>query len=180
MNKIYYTKDIRTNMKELFAYLREIRIFICILALNFALIPNITFAENITIDGPIQLLDNGSKSNGNSDFSFYFKEKGGLVPVDNYVQYDSFSKKLVHGDLANNSIYERMPSKGEIKTLCDAILVAKFFDLKSVYEGAGADTITYQLTVTSDGKSKTVLWNDASQVPETLNNVITQIEKLPH
>src|SRR6476469_7448533 len=97
---------LRQNMKELFSHVSEIRIVTCMLALNFVLIPNITFAQNSTIDGVIQLLHNESKNNEISDFSFYFKEKGGLVPVDNYVQYDSFSKKLVRGDLVNNSISE--------------------------------------------------------------------------
>jgi hypothetical protein len=167
-------------MKDLFAQVSEINIIICMLALNFVLIPNITFAQDNTNESVIQLVDNASKRSGTSDFSFYFKEKGGLVPVDSYVLFDSLSKKLVHGDLVNDSISEKMVQSGETKELRDAILIAKFFDLKSVYEGVGADTITYQLTVTDDGKSKTVFWNDASQVPETLNNVITEIKKLPH
>jgi hypothetical protein len=167
-------------MEKLFAKVSELSIFICMVALSFVLIPNITIARDNTNVSVTQIVDNASKRNEASVFSFYFKEKGGLVPVNNFVFFDNLSKELVHVNLVNDSISEKILENEETKNLRDAISNASFFYLRPVYKGEGADIKKYLLTVTDDGISKTVSWNDASQVPETLNNVIAEIKKLPH
>jgi hypothetical protein len=120
-----------------------------------------------------------------SIIAFYFKESGGLAPVNNYVLFDSLSKALVHVNLVNESISEKLLEdvEGETKNLRIAIIAAEFFDLKPVNEGKGKDLREYLLTVTDMGapsplKSRTVSWNDASKVAGVLNNVVTEIKKL--
>src|SRR6266540_7378714 len=126
-------------MEELFSKMGEIRVIICILALNFVLIPNSIFAQDNTNETVTKLADNALNRNETSIFAFYFKESGGLVPVNNYVLFDNLSKELVHVNLVNESISKNVLKEGETKNLRDAILIAQFFDLKPVYKGEGAD-----------------------------------------
>jgi hypothetical protein len=123
--------------------------------------------------------------NDTSIFAFYFKESGGLLPVNNYVLFDSLSKELVHVNLDNKSVSKKLLKdvEGQTKNLRDAILIAQFFDLKPVYNAGGPDMIRFLLTVTDMGapspsKSKTVSWYDGSEVHGVLSNVVTEIKKL--
>lgn len=123
--------------------------------------------------------------NDTSIFAFYFKESGGLAPVNNYVLFDSLSKELVHVNLDNKSVSKKLLKdvEGQTKNLRDAILIAEFFNLRPIYNGGGKDIIKFLLTVTDMGapspsKSKTVSWNDGSEVAGVLNNVVTEIRKL--
>ena len=165
-------------MEELITKASKIYNIIFVVAVNFMLIPNITFAQNNGNENETESAFNTPNRNETSIFSLYFREEGGLLPVSNYILFDDISNDLVYVNLVTDTISQKMLQNSETKILRDAILIARFFDLKPVYEGEGADIRKYLLTITDGEKSKTVSWNDASQVPEELNDLIKEIKKL--
>jgi hypothetical protein len=116
-------------------------------------------------------------------FVLYFRETGGLVPVDHYVLI--VGAELVHVNLGNESISRKPLKDGETKSLRDAIKDSGFFDIvETVEEVVANDARFYVLTVTepsidphTPSKSNTVAWNDSTLVGN-LNNLVPEIKKL--
>jgi len=160
------------------AKVRKIYAVFYILVLNCIVIPSITFAQDDTSESETEFEENDLNRNETPIFSFYFKEEGGLFPVNNYILFDNLSKQIVHVDLISDSISEEMVQNSGTKNLRKAIHLAQFFDLKPMLEGDGYDTRKYLLTITDGEKSNTVSWSDDSQGSSTLNKIITQIKKL--
>jgi hypothetical protein len=167
-------------MEELLTNGLRMSIIVCLLVVNFVLMPNIIFAQqhNNTNENTTESSSSTPKSTENSVFSFYFKEEGGLLPVNIYVLFDNLSKEFVQVNLITDTVSERTLQNAETSNLRDAILAAQFFDLRSAYVGVGADIRNYLLTITYGTNSKTISWNDASVVPESLNNIVAEITNL--
>jgi len=114
---------------------------------------------------------------------FEYSKSGGIAGINEKTTFDSKTGVIRLYKYSLGAVEKRL-SNASVQAISDAIVDAKFFELRSSYPpkvNGAADYFSYSLAVTLDNLTHSVSWVDgfasSVPVPEALRNIANKIEQ---